>query len=109
MLVGFTPQLSATVVNGSRIILTMPTGWYPAGNALNLPLRCELNGVRTVCTYTLNPFTVTLYDTESDFSTSNNVINITTEYQNANGIHFPTTQGRYQLQLEIRNASSGEI
>ena len=108
LLVKFQPQLSSTVVNGSRIILTMPTGWYPAGNALGKPLRCELNNVRVSCTYTLNPFTITLYDTESDFSTSTNEVNITTEYQNANGIHFPTTQGRYQIQLEIKNATSGE-
>ena len=72
LLVHFQPQLSSTVINGSRIVLTMPTGWYPAGNTLGKPLRCELNNVRISCAYTLNPFTITLYNTESDFSTSTN-------------------------------------
>lgn len=44
--------------------------------------------------------------TNSSFSTGTNVINITTEYQNKNGINYPTTQGRYLLQLEIVNSTS---
>lgn len=98
LLVYFQPQDSGTVVNGSTIILTMANGFYPAGNALNLPLSCLLNGVRFYCTYTLSPFTITITQTNSSFLTSNNVINITTLYQNSNGIYYPST-GRYLLTL----------
>lgn len=103
LLVKFQPENSFTVINGSKIILTMASGFYPAGNALNLPLSCLLNSVRFPCTYTLNPFTITMTGTNSSFTTSTNVINITTLYQNSNGVYFPSTPGRYLLQLEFIN------
>lgn len=99
LLVSFQPQSAGTVINGSKIVLTMPTGFYPAGNALGLPLSCLLNNVRETCTYSLTPFTITYTGTNSSFTTSTNVLNITTLYQNTNGIFFPPTPGRYQLQL----------
>ncbi len=95
LLLSFQPQASLTVTNGSRIVITMASGFYPAGNALNLPISCQLNGVFFQCTYTLSPFTITLYKTNSTFTTGVNTINITTIYQNANGIFYPATQGRY--------------
>lgn len=97
LLMNFRPSSSATVINGSSIILTMAAGFYPAGNTLGLPLSCQLNSVRFPCTYTLNPFVITITGTNSSFSTANNVINITTLYQNSNGVFFPST-GRYLLQ-----------
>jgi hypothetical protein len=108
LLVSFQPESSGTVVNGSKIVLTMPSGFSPATNSLGLPLSCKLNGVRFACTYTVSPFVVTLTSTNNSFTTSSNVINITTEYQNSNGVYFPATQGRYQLQLEILNKTTGE-
>lgn len=107
LLVNFQPSSSGTVINGSSIILTMATGFYPAGNALGLPLSCQLNGVRFACTYTLNPFTITISGTNSSFSTANNVINITTLFQNSNGVYFPST-GRHLLQIEIKNTSTAQ-
>jgi hypothetical protein len=46
LLVKFQPENSGTVVNGSKIVLTMASGFYPAGNANGLPLSCLLNNVR---------------------------------------------------------------
>lgn len=109
LLINFQPKSSGTVINGSRIVLTMPTGFSPAGNnTLGLPLSCLINNVRQSCTYTLNPFTVTLTNTNSAFTTSNNVLNITTLYQNSNGIFFPATADRYLLTLEILNNTSSQ-
>ena len=34
---------------------------------------------------------------------SNNVINITTDYLDHNGIYYPSTQGRYLLSAQINN------
>lgn len=78
LLISFTPSASWTVLNGTTIIVTMPTGFYPSGNTLGVPLRCNLNGVRFSCSYTLNPFTITIAKTNSSFTTGSNVINITT-------------------------------
>lgn len=99
LLVSFQPESSSTVINGSKIILTMPSGFSPATNTAGLPLSCKINAVRFACTYTVSPFVITLLNTNNTFSTGTNVINITTEYQNSNGVYFPITQGRYQLQL----------
>jgi len=95
LLINFQPQASLTVTNGSRIVITMASGFYPAGNTLGMPLSCQLNLASFTCTYTLSPFTITLYKTNSSFTTGINTVNITTLYQNANGVFFPTTQGRY--------------
>lgn len=109
LLVNFDPLDAWTVLNGTTIILTMPTGFFPGNNTLGLPLRCQINGVRFSCTYTLSPFTITIAKTNSSFSSGLNVINITTEYQNKNGIQYPSTQGRYVLQLEIQNTTFSTI
>lgn len=103
LLVNFQPENSFTVINGSEIVLTMPLSFVPSGNSVNIPLSCLLNNVRFPCTYTLNPFTITMTGTNSSFTTANNVINITTLYQNTNGIYFPSSAGRYLLQLEFFN------
>lgn len=95
LILKFQPQDSLTVTNGSRIVITMATGFVPAGNALNLPILCQLNSVYFTCTYTISPFTITLYKTNNTFTTGVNTINITTLHQNANGVTFPSTQGRY--------------
>ena len=99
LLVSFDPVDSATVINGSKIILTLPSEFTPATNSLGLPLSCNINAKRFPCTYTINPFVITLTKTNSSFTTSSNIINITTEYQNVNGINYPATQGRYYLEL----------
>lgn len=97
LLVNFQPKDSFTVINGSRIVLTTPLGFYPAGNTAGMPLSCVLNNERFPCTYTLNPFVVTMTGTNSSFTLSNNLINITTLYQNSNGVYFPPSAGRYLL------------
>jgi len=99
LLIAFDPVDSATVVNGSRLVLTMPNEFTPASNTLGLPLSCILNNKRLPCTYTINPFVVTVTKANSSFTTGSNILNITTEYQNVNGINFPSSQGRYYLQL----------
>lgn len=100
LLINFSPQSASTVINGSKIILTLPSGFYPAGNALGLPISCKLNSVPQPCTYVISPtFIITITKTNSSFTTSNNVINITTNYQNSNGVFYPSTVGRYLLQL----------
>ena len=108
LLLSFDPVDSATVINGSKIVLTLPSEFTPATNSLGLPLSCILNNKRLPCTYTINPFVVTLTKTNSSFTTSVNTLNITTEYQNSNGINYPSTQGRYFLQMEIMNATTSE-
>lgn len=106
LLVNFQPENSFTVINGSKIVLTMSSGFSPSGGSVNIPLSCLLNNVRFACTYTLSPFTITMTDTNSSFTTGNNVINITTLYQNSNGIYFPASAGRYLLQLEFFNKTT---
>jgi hypothetical protein len=103
LLINFQPQDPLTVTNGSRIVVTMANGFYPAGNTTGKPLSCQINGGYFSCDYTLSPFTISIYKTNSSFSSSLNTINITTLYQNANGIYFPSTQGRYLNTLEIFN------
>jgi hypothetical protein len=102
------PVDTATVVNGSKFIITLSPEFQPATNSLNLPISCILNLKRFACTYTINPFVVTITSTNNSFTTGQNTLNITTEYQNKNGIYFPSSQGRYMLQAEIRNASTDE-
>ena len=109
LLVTFDPVDSATVINGSKIMITLPSEFRPATNSLGLPLSCIMNNKRFPCTYSINPFVVSVLETNSSFTTSSNLINITTEYQNMNGIYFPATQGRYQLQVEIRNDTTEEV
>ena len=106
LLFTFDPVDSGTVINGSKLLLTLPTEFQPATNSLGLPLSCILNGQRFSCSYTINPFTVSVIGTESSFTTGENVLNITTEYQNMNGIYYPTQQGRYKLEFEISELSA---
>jgi hypothetical protein len=108
LLVSFRPQLSTTVDDGSKIILSMPTGFSPSGNVLSLPLSCRLNNVRYACTYTINPFVITMTGTNNGFTAGTNVINITTLYQSSNGVNFPSSSGRYLLALEIINNTSSQ-
>ena len=54
------------------------------------------------CDYSLTPFVVTIYNITNQFSSSiENTINITTEYLDHNGIHYPANQGKYLLEVEI--------
>lgn len=108
LLINFDPDNSATVINGSKIVVRLPTGFQPVTNALGLPISCKLNGVRFSCTYTINPFVITITGTNSSFTTGVNILNITTEYQNTNGIYFPSSPGRYLLDLQIMNNTSSE-
>lgn len=70
-------------------------------------MSCRINGKRFPCTYTLSPFKVTITGTNSQFTAGQNIINITTEYQNSNGIFYPITNGRKYLSLEILNMTGG--
>lgn len=106
LLVSFQPKLSTTVNDGSKIVLSMPTGFSPTVNSLGLPLSCRLNGIRYTCIYSINPFVITMTGTNNGFTTGSNVINITTLYQTSNGVYFPSTSGRYLLTLEIINNTS---
>jgi hypothetical protein len=100
LLVSFQVSQAWTVLNGTQIVLTLPTGFYPSGNIAGLPLSCLINSVRFACTYTLTPsFIITIAKTNSSFTTGTNIINITTTYLNPNGIFFPSTKGRYLLKL----------
>ena len=65
LLVKFTPALSTTLVDGSKIVLTMPTGFSPATNTPGLPMSCLMNNKRFRCTYTVNPFVVSIFDTNN--------------------------------------------
>ena len=103
LLFKFHPRTSSAVNDGYYLRFTFPNEFYPYSNQLNLPLICMINDVRQECDYTLAPFTVTMYDISSQFTTSENSINITTEYLDHNGIQYPTTQGRYLLEYEVIN------
>ena len=48
---------------------------------------------------------MTITGTNSQFTAGQNIINITTEYQNSNGIFYPITKGRKYLSLEIVNTT----
>ena len=99
LLLSFTPSLPSSIINGSAMVLTLPTGFYPNTNTLSLPLSCQINQVNMPCSYTLSPFAVTLTRTENSFNTGNNIINITTMHLNNNGIQHPTTPGKYLMEL----------
>lgn len=99
LILTFQPQNSGSVVNGSKIIISMSPEFYPSGNILGLPISCILNSIRQSCTYTLSPFTISITGTNNLFTTSANTINITTLYQNTNGIFFPSSAGRYLLTM----------
>jgi len=61
------------------LLITLTNEFYPYTNALNLPLSCIINNIRRICSYSLNPFTITISGlTTNSLSTGNNVINITT-------------------------------
>jgi hypothetical protein len=78
LLITFDPVDSATVINGSKIVLTLPTEFTPATNSLGLPISCIIGNKRLPCTYTINPFVITLTKTNSTFTTGANLLNITT-------------------------------
>lgn len=99
LIINFEPTLPITVANGYYMIITLTSDFYPYSNALNLPLNCQLNGVRFACTYTLAPFKITINDMYGHLTSSVNTINITTDYLAYNGIVHPAYQGRYLLNL----------
>ena len=62
--------------------------------------------MRLFCTYTLTPLTVTIHNIANKISTSvTTKINISTEYLDHNGFHYPTTQGRYLIEARVRNSA----
>lgn len=97
LLFKFRPRLSSSVTDGYHLVFTFTNDFYPYSNALNLPLICQINSVRHDCSYSLTPFEVTISSIANDFLTSENSINITTEYLDHNGIHYPQNQGKYLL------------
>ena len=100
----FKPRLTTSVSIGYHLKFTFTNEFYPYSNVLNLPLRCTINGVRLRCTYTLAPFVVTIYDITNKISvSSDNVVNITTEYLDHNGIYHPVNQGRFLIEAQISN------
>ena len=90
LLFKFKPRLSVSVTDGTFLKFTFTNEFYPYSNTTGLPLICQINSVRYECTYSLNPLVITIEATENGFSTSTeNSINITTEYLDHNGFHYP--------------------
>lgn len=86
------------------MVLTLTPQFYPYSNVLNLPLSCRINSIRYPCSYSLNPFEVTIGGLYNQLSaSSSNVINITTEYLERNGIYHPANQGRYLIKARLLN------
>ena len=103
LLLNFKPRTSDAVNSGYYLRFTFTNEFYPYSNQAGLPLSCKINDVRQPCYYSLTPFTVTFEDIASKFTTGVNKINITTEYLDHNGIHYPDVQGRYLLEVEVTN------
>lgn len=103
LLFKFRPRLSSSVSDGYHLVFTFTNDFYPYSNSLSLPLSCLINSVRHDCSYTLTPFEVTISNIQNDFTSSENSINITTEYLDHNGIHYPQNQGKYLLEAAIYN------
>jgi len=80
LIVNFQPRLTSSVTTGYYMIITLTPEFYPYSNALSLPLNCQIGGVRFACTYTLNPFKVTINNVTNKYTTALNTINITTSY-----------------------------
>jgi hypothetical protein len=107
LIVLYDSGLSQSSANSGRsLLLTFTPEFYPYSNILNLPLSCRINGIRYPCSYTLNPFEVTITEMFSGSLNAGNssVINITTTYLERNGIHFPPNQGRYLFKSQLRNS-----
>jgi hypothetical protein len=68
--------------SATSMILTFTAEFYPYSNTISLPLSCKINGARYACSYTLNPFEVTITGLVSGSLNVgiNNVVNITTNY-----------------------------
>jgi hypothetical protein len=80
LIINFQPRLTSSVTNGYYMAITLTSEFYPYSNVLNLPLNCQINGIRFSCSYTLNPFKITINNITNKYSTSTNIINITTSY-----------------------------
>jgi hypothetical protein len=78
LLLNFQPSKVSTISGSSYIVITMTSDFYPYSNIINLPMICLLNNVRLPCTYSLNPFIVTISSVTNNFVISSNLINITT-------------------------------
>lgn len=110
LVIKFKPRLSTSVTIGYYLKLTFTNNFYPYSNQLNLPLRCTINGVRLKCSYTLSPFVVTIEAITNKISEStDNIVNITTEYLDHNGIFHPASQGRYLIEAQISNDTNTEV
>jgi hypothetical protein len=83
LIVLYDSGLSQSSANtGSSLVLTFTADFFPYSNVVNLPLSCRINGVRYACSYTLNPFEVTITGMVSGSLNVGNssVVNITTNY-----------------------------
>lgn len=61
-------------------------------------MSCKINGVRLKCSYSFNPFAVTIENVAGNLNIgSDNIVNITTDYLDLNGIYYPASQGRYLI------------
>ena len=106
----FSVTSSSTGSNGYYTVLTLTNDYYPPGNVLNLPLNCNIGGNRYPCSYTLNPFTVTITHSWGILSTGNMTLNITSDLlQPINGIYHPVNAGRYLASLEVRYSNGNTI
>jgi hypothetical protein len=88
------------------LTITLTSQFYPYSNQVGLPLSCKFNSVRYLCTYTLAPFAITINNLVGQISSSNNVVNITTNYLAVDGINFPSAQGRYLLTTQAYNSAA---
>lgn len=104
LLLYFRPVVSNSNTIGYFLVLTFTNEFYPSTNQLGLPLSCKINSVRLPCSYTLNPFTVTISEVTNKLNLgSDNFVNITTDYLDLNGINYPANQGRYLIQAQVIN------
>ena len=104
LLLKFRPVVSNSISIGYYLVFTFTNEFYPYGNQLNLPLSCKINSVRLPCSYTLAPFTVTISEVTNKLNLgSDNIVNITSDYLDLNGINYPANQGRYLIQAQVIN------
>lgn len=110
LLLKFRPIVSSSISIGYYLVLTFTNEFYPYSNQANLPLSCKINNIRLPCSYALTPFTVTISEITNRLNLgTDNIINITTDYLDLNGIYYPATQGRYLIQGQIINNTNTEV
>jgi hypothetical protein len=94
------PRTSPTI---DRIEVTLTNDFSTEGNALGLPLRCDLNGERGAdCTYSLSPLTITALTSVNSGAglLSTNTLEVSTETSDW-GFSYPSSPGRYLVSVRL--------